>query len=425
VSVSSTGRSAPGGADFDPTPTDDAPPAPPAPPAAPAAAPAAGPGGSRGSVAASLSMRNPAPRAGTDIAIGNPYRTSDVHASHYGATSAVMGFALDKLHEKYPEIDRKFAARFLEMVLVTGAEVPLMTYSHEMGHYRAASAAGASPSIEMTGWMSGLTHYGVPPGTRLTDKQDIAADAAGVNQEQLNAVYMYQKFARNGGARYEEAMGYLLAETNLALYAANTARRTLGHDVKSSDDIANYIEGIEKRGHDVKLGHLVAMTLAADLVSAPVWASLIGQIRYLASGDRTVEMPTFEIGDVKATFPNAHVLLSSDGPIVGANVVVSPDRKVPVEVSFDVRVDKEKAAALGAKLYDVPLAGGVTVNPFFRASYDERRGPGVLVGTDVQAKVAGNLAITGSVAFRHNDLLDEPEGKSNGVDVRVGVSIPF
>jgi hypothetical protein len=363
------------------------------------------------------------PRAGTDIAIGNPYRDSEVHASHYGAVSAAMGYALDKFHEKYPDIDRNFAARFLELAVVAGAEVPIMTYSHEMGHFRVAANMGGDPKIDMTGWMSGLTTYNVPPGA--TDAQLTAADTAGVNQETLNAVYAFQKWARNGGARYQEAMGYLLAQTNLALYAANTARRTLGGEVKSSDDIANYIEALNRRGNDIQLGHLVAMSLAADLASAPVWAALLGQIKFLVSGERSVEMPALSIGDLKTTFPNLHVLLSSEGPIVGGNVILGPDRKIPVELTFDVRVDKEKAAALGAKLYDIPIGDRVSVNPFLRLSYDERRGPGVMVGTDVEAKITDAVSLTGSVAFRHDDLLAETAGKGNGVDARVGVSFHF
>ena len=169
-------------------------------------------------------------------------------------------------------------------------------------------------------------------------------------------------------------------------------------------------------------GQLAARAIAADLVSAPVWASLVGQVRRLATGEREVQMPMLQLGDVKATFPNTHLLLTPDGPILGAEVIIGPDRQTPVQLSLDVRTDL-KGAAIGAKLYDLKVAEGVSVNPFLRASIRGR--PGVMVGPEVRAEVGGGVAITGSVAFRHDDLLAGAEGQANGVVAHVGVSIPL
>ena len=66
-----------------------------------------------------------------------------------------------------------------------------------------------------------------------------------------------------------------------------------------------------------------------------------------------------------------------------------------------------------------------TINPFIRGTYDERTGAGIAVGTEFQAKVYGDVAITGSVSYQHNDLLAEPNGDPSGVNMHVGISIPF
>jgi hypothetical protein len=369
-----------------------------------------------------------APRAGTTIGVGNPFTDAATHEADYAALSSAMGFGLDKLAEKFPDVDKGFAARFLEMAVSTGAQVPIMVYSHEMGHFRAATADGANPSIDMTGYASGLTTYNEDPAHPFTSDQDMVVDAAGVNQEMANASYMFEKFARNGGARYQEAMGYLLAQTNMALYAANTMRHEMQGDVKSSDDIQNYIDGLNAKGSSITTGHLAAMAVATDLLSAPVWASLIGQVRFLANGQRDVAMPTIDIGDVKATFPNLHTYLSTNGPIVGGQIMIDPQKKIPVELSFDMRIDQKAAAAVGLKLFDVPIPGTgdrVTLNPFIRGTYDERTGAGVEVGTEVSAKIWNDVAVTGSVSFSHNDLLAEPTGGSDGVSAHVGITIPF
>jgi hypothetical protein len=413
----------------------DAPLAAPAPassaPAPSASAPAVP---SRASIMASLTAApgtvppgdDSAPKIGTDIPIASPLTDGAANSKDYAAISAAMGFGLDKLAEKFPDIDKNFATRFLEEAVSTGAQIPLMVVSHEAGHYRDAAADGASPSIQMTGYMSALTSYNEDPAHPFTADQEMIIDAAGVNQEQRNASDMFEKFAANGGARYQEAMGYLLAQTNTALYALNSMRHSAQGDVASSDDIQNYISALNAKGDPITKGQLAALTTATDLMSAPVWAALVGQVRFLANGTRDVAMPTISVGDVTATLPNLQTMLTSNGPVVGGQVMIDPQKKIPIEVSAYMRVDQKAAAAVGLKLFDIPLGTDkVTVSPFVRGTYDERSGLGVAAGAEVSAKIFGDVALTGSVEYQKNDLLAEPEGTPDGFSGQVGISVPF
>ena len=358
------------------------------------------------------------------LLLGDPFADSQVHSAYYAALPEAMDAALQGLSRRYPGVDRGFAARFLELAVSVGVQVPAMTYSHEAWHFREAARQGADPSIEMTGWMSGLTYYHYPGGQVASPADAAAVAAAGVNQEQLNALYMYERWARNGATSYVEALGYLLAQTNLALYSTMTAwYQSRGVRVADSNDIRAYLNALQQRGESLGTGQLTAMALATDLASAPVWASIVGQVRRLATGEREVRMPVLELGDVKLTFPNTHMLLTPEGPILGADLVVGPDRSVPVKLSLDVRTDL-KAVAVGAKLYDLKVAEGVTVNPFLRASLASGK-PGLMVGAEVRAEVGDGVAITGSVEFRHDDLLAGPEGQGNCVTANVGVTIPL
>jgi hypothetical protein len=233
---------------------------------------------------------------------------------------------------------------------------------------------------------------------------------------------MYRRWARNGSARYQEAMGYLLAQTNLGLYAARTVAR--GEGAPSSDDIANYVELMNARGHKISQGQLLAMAACADLASAPVWAALKGQYDFLARGDRRVEIPTFEIGDVSATFPNFQTYLAADGPVIGGQLLVNPEKEHPVELSFHTRYDGS-AQAVGAKLYDLALTDDVTVNPYLRVTRDHVHGDGVMVGSEVRYRAGERLDLVGAVEFNHNDLLSEPQGRDQGLSGYVGVALRF
>jgi hypothetical protein len=362
-------------------------------------------------------------RAPARLELDNPLTSSSTNAADYAFVARATGAALDKFHARFPEIDRNFAARFLEWSALFGAEVPWMVLSHEGGHYRVVDKLGWKPSIEFTGWASGMTYYPGRPDLPPGDKRDVMAAAAGVNQEQLNAGLMYEDWARNGRASYPEAMAFLLAETNTALYAARSAVRG-ANNAPSSDDIAAYIAGLNARGHKITVGHLVAMSAVSDLLSAPAWAAMIGQIRYLANGDRSVEIPRFKVGSLEATFPIFHTLLTSEGPVMGGRLLLDPRGKVPVELSMDVRVDGS-AAAIGAKVLDVPLVKSLSLNPFLRLTADGRSGAGARVGTDLRWSISDSVSVIGTAAFQARDLLAEPEGKKSGLDLSISVGFKF
>lgn len=361
------------------------------------------------------------PRAGTNVPLANPLTDGAANSAHYAALSAAIGYGLDKLAERFPIIERNLALRFLEEAISIGAQIPLMVVSHEAGHYRAAEAVDARPDMAMTGFATGVTHWRTQ-GCR----QEMIIDAAGVNQEQANAAAMFEKFAQNGGVRYQEAFGYLLAQTNLALYAVASMVREARGDALAIDDISNYLDQLNASGHPMTRAQLAAIALATDLLSAPVWAALIGQVRFLVSGARDVAMPTISVGDVTVTLPSFQTLLTADGPVVGGQVMINPEKQLPVEISAHMRIDEKAAAAVGIKLFNLPLGTDrVTLSPFLRGTYDERTGPGVAVGAELEVKVYKDVAVTGTVQYQKNDLLAEPEGTPEGVSGTVGVKFPF
>ncbi|MCK6544638.1 hypothetical protein L6R52_02115 [Myxococcota bacterium] len=348
------------------------------------------------------------------LELASPLTSTSANASYYTFVPQAMGVALDRLADRYPVINRNFGLRFLEFSAMVAGEVPWMVLSHEAGHHRVADRMGWRPEIEMTGWMSGLTHY--RDYHRSEDgRAELESSAAGMNQLQLTGAYAFREWARAGETRYSDAMAYLLAQTNTALYALRSATR--GGDAPSSDDVQAYTQGISARGETLTAGQLAAVALTTDLLSAPVWASLFAQGRFLATGERRISIPSFELGPVEATFPAFHTLLSTDGPIVGGHLFLNPRGPIPAELTVDVRLDG-RAAAVGAQLYSLPLARDLSMNPFLRLSAQEN-GPGVQVGSDLRWSPLPGLSVTGTASVGANDLLREVEGRPDGLNFRI------
>ncbi|CAG0966632.1 hypothetical protein GPROT1_01228 [Gammaproteobacteria bacterium] len=339
-------------------------------------------------------------RAPYRLEFNNPLVDPGGHASLYELGPAVLGFGLEKLAEKYPGLNRNFWYRLGEWSLLGVVPlVPYMVYSHEYGHYSIGEQFGWDPVPELTGFASGVTSSGVPPGITVTPAQSIAFSAGGVNQEEINARVMYTRWALRGNVRYQEAMAYLLAQTNLALYTARTLSLS---NPPSKDDINNYVT----RTGSLSTGQLLAVAALADLLSGPSWAALIGQYRFLRSGERRVEIPTFTLGSQTLTYPHFQMQLLSGGPVLGGRIFLNPAGRIPVEFTFDTSLS-EPGIALGATFHAIPvLTPNLRISPFIRTTIADP--VGIAVGVDVNYQIAPWIGISGRLGIRKNDLLREP-----------------
>ncbi|CAG0999566.1 hypothetical protein BURK2_02905 [Burkholderiales bacterium] len=339
-------------------------------------------------------------RAPYRLEFNNPLVDPGGHASLYELGPAVLGFGLEKLADKYPGLNRNFWYRLGEWSLLGVVPlVPYMVFSHELGHYSIGEQFGWDPVPQLTGFASGVTSSGVPPGTTVTPAQSIAFSAGGVNQEEINARVMYTRWALRGNVRYQEAMAYLLAQTNLALYTARTLSLS---NPPSKDDINNYVT----RTGSLSTGQLLAVAALADLLSGPSWAALIGQYRFLRSGERRVEIPTFTLGGQRLTYPHFQMQLLSGGPVLGGRIFLNPAGRIPVEFTFDTSLS-EPGIALGATFHAIPvLTPNLRVSPFIRTTIADP--VGIAVGVDVNYQIAPWIGISGRLGIRKNDLLREP-----------------
>ncbi len=351
------------------------------------------------------------------LELSNPFSDTSAHAAYYELMPALLGFGLEQTARRFPDLDRSLLYRLAEWsILGVGPEVPWMVYSHEAGHRGAGERFGWNPQITMTGWFSGETSRGIPPGVAPTPQQDIAFEAGGVNQEQINASRMYSRWALSGNMRYQEAMAYLLAQTNLAAYATRTISLS---NPPSRDDIAAYVKDVP----GMTTGKLLAVAALTDLLSGPAWAALIGQYRFIRHGGRRVSMPTLHVGGLRMTLPHWQMLLTSQGPLVGGRMILNPGGNLPVEVTLDTRWS-EPGAAVGVRVHEIPvLTPDLRISPFLRATVADPIG--IYTGVEVRYDLAPWVGVSGQLGFRKNDLLSEPEGRGDGVEGGAALNLRF
>ncbi len=357
------------------------------------------------------------PDATHDIPVADPLTNSSAAASVYALPPAVLAFATDRFAKRFPKIDQSLAYRALEVALTLSGEVPWMVYSHEQGHGRVGRNNGWDVDVTMLSPWSGITSY-TPTGPVTADQQ-IAFETAGVNQEQLNALKMFRDWGRNGDTSYQEALAYLLAQTNLGLYAIRTS--ALAHP-PDFDDINAYVNDMKAKGQSLTTFDLAAQATTATLLSAPFWAALVGGTRFLIDGTRRIKLPAIDIGGAHVTLPSFHYLLGVDSRVVGATTFVDWGRPTKIEVSVDERTDR-RGGALGLRLDDIPIAPRVTASPFLRVT----KGPalGVYTGTDIEFRLSDRLSLSGEVVYRRHDIRTQPEGMPDGLSFSGGLRARF
>jgi hypothetical protein len=356
------------------------------------------------------------PPAPYRLDLTNPLTDIGAHASYYELVPGLMSFGLEQLGKRYPDLDRSWVYRAGELVLSGAPLVPWMVASHEYGHYGVGRRFGWSPNVTLTGYTSGVTSPGVPAGVDTSPQQSLAFAAGGVNQEQINAAQMYDRWALSGNIRYQEALAYLLAQTNLAAYAVRTISLS---DPPAKDDINAYVT----RSGTISTGQLLIVAALTDLLSGPAWAALIGQGRFVATGERRIQMPTFNLGGQTLTLPHWQMLLTSQGPPLGGRMILNPRGRLPVEFTFHTSLN-DPAVAVGAQLRNLSvLTPRLQFSPFLRATAADPLG--IYAGVNVSYDLAPWVGITGTLAFRHNDLLAEPEGKGSGFEGGVGLTTRF
>jgi hypothetical protein len=361
------------------------------------------------------------------LGLGDPLTDFRINAADYSFAARGLGWAFDQIPNRYLSILGQLA---LAYPLFEGRQ-----YLHEGGHYRARTFFGGHPWIDFPLFGRPQTNDTVP----LTGRADAITTGAGMTQNQLNAMQLYSDWARNGVARPFESLAYLMANTDVWTYSLY---RGLVMPPTALDDPVSYIRTLDQLNDpkapfndptnkdaydpDARLHHkmsqkeLVAIALPAWALSGGTLSSGYGLIRYLLNkGDSRIPLASSQVGGLRFTWPDFHVLLGGSGPIVGAQTMLFPRPDLPIEAQLDVQPLKA-AAGVSAQLFDRKLPGASAIswlkdwrlNPFLAVSAGSGRA-GVRLGTDLVVPVGPLLlnltAGYDSSGFLLHDVLSEKD----------------
>jgi hypothetical protein len=385
------------------------------PPATPAIAPATSPVAAPG--------EDVAP---PQLALANPYTDSYALSTDYALTSHLLGLGFNALSPYAGRIRSRWLAGLARAGLATPlvlAEIAAMTYSHEMGHFRADTAAGGDPSITYPRdhwWKiwSGVTAQN--PTRKFTPSESLVSEGAGVNQEQWNADYLFWDAARRGGG-LSEAAAYFLARSNTFLYSAVLP---LLAGITDFDDINQYRQDSATAGHPISRGAISWGSGLTTALSSGTFGAFRTLGRYFAGDEPRFDIPTANIEGFDFTLPDFHYLLSTEGPVIGGNALLFPRSRSPLGVSLDVRPDTP-GVALGAHLYDLRLGDRLRISPFASVSEDKSLGPAARFGSDVRVLLPYGFQFIATPSYTIGTHLLDQERGLGGFRFSAGIGVPF
>ena len=312
-----------------------------------------------------------------------------------------------------------------------------MVWSHEGGHYNLAKKYGLDPSIEMLSPYSGLTHYSVPNSidhkTWLKMDGDLAP--AGMNQIEFNTQSIYEKMHLSD-PKYYDAISYFVNQIHDSLYIGRSMYLEKNGTAPASDDNVAYSKVMTERGMPMKTSDSLVPSLLCNALSVNTWNSLWGAIRYLATGDKNVDLWTFKVGKVEITPPNFSYFRNSKGEAIESIFFINPKGKYPVKLSFASDLDFRgfntdlDTFRVGGQVYNLKIPYGFMKNVSFSPygyinTTHEMKPKGFLVGTGIEVPVTNWMSVTGDVGYAHNDLIKSDLQKSDGINTYLGTKFYF
>ncbi len=358
------------------------------------------------------------PRLWRTFRIRRPTRDVTSQASLQASAPALLGRSFEQFALEQPGIARRPLWRILETGAGYGFLIPWWVLSHEYGHALAAEAFGGDPDIQITGFGRGVTFGGF--SRPLTTDERLAFSAGGMNQSQHNQIHMFRDWALSGALRPIEAGAFLVNRLDTSWYSWRVDKETPA--LPTSRDPREYARLMRIKGVDIDVEDLRAMGLAMDLLSASSWAALLGQLQFLVEGTRLIRVPTLRVGRTWVTYPNFHLLLGTEGPVLGGTVFVNPLSRFPLEVRTDVRHDR-RAFAVTAAVHGVrlPTAPSLRFSPLLRLVRNAQGGVGYAAGGSVSVEHQDGLRMGLELIHHKRDFVRDIErfgaGRGDGLEI--------
>lgn len=224
--------------------------------------------------------------------------------------------------------DRHLVARLGLTLFSTYANWFVTANSHEFAHpqeefFKGCDAdyrfrwfdRGLLVPIVVSNGKCGVSAEFVPPSVlrgfeyRLVESSfeggDVRGSVEGINQQQRNARFLFEQNSERGSMTYDEGIAYLMNQGADLAYQATTPFVPPEKKINENLTYVNDIHGFENnsKGNNLQIsrGRWIAGSLLTTALSGRTWESFRASGRYLASGEREVDVVRFSLGN-ESTF---------------------------------------------------------------------------------------------------------------------------
>ena len=207
--------------------------------------------------------------------------------------------------------------RLLEFSIMTYASAFWSSFSHEWAHYRTARFYGLNPSIKINFFGGEVRHR----ATASID-QNIIIVAAGLNQQELNAEYAYEKIILKGKMSYIDGLYLIMNRFGTLAYSIVT----VGGYNSPGNDIINYEDFTALKGIEVDRYEQLQYSAISAAASFVVWQNFFLAYDFVVNNNRSIPVKTFLNGYI--TPPLFQYYLTENGDLF--NAVIPVLKPVPV-----------------------------------------------------------------------------------------------
>jgi hypothetical protein len=360
-----------------------------------------------------------------DLDLTSPIENSNSNAKLYWSLGESFGGGLNYLNKKYG-LDNSGWGRTGQTVLILPVIVISGWLSHELAHAR--ELRKVNPQFK---WSIDWSTWNPYPKfqstlTVVTPLQEAIAASAGLNQEEQDALIVYQNTIVR--MSWDQAVSFIVRKLSAPLYDVYS-----GMAIDLNDgDLSKYVEDLNLLGIGISKSDIYCQATLSALLSYKSWESFFATYRYLARGQRVSESKLIHFSNgLKLSLPLVQYIMTENGGYYNFHsTLITGKRNIDFSLGTDLDFlfpGKVNNLRLGGKIHNLFFLGPVdfSLSGYLDLKRSDLSYSGSYAGLGVDYKITKQFSLTGEIAHNSNDLVKKSEGHDNGPIFYLGLRYQF
>lgn len=324
-----------------------------------------------------------------DLTFKNPIHDSKSNTHLMYTANSLVNWGIESLFIELGSRESSFA-RFSEYLLNIYTAAFFTSFSHEWAHYRLAYYYGLNPSIKIY-FFGGEVRHNYTSNT----ENELKIVAAGVNQQEWNAEFIFEKMVLSGKMTYHN--GLMLNANRMGVFAYSLV--TLAGYTSSGNDIISYETLTKQMGYKVNRNEMFIYSSLSLLLSYSFWENFYIAYHFV---DNDLREKPIRVLWKTIVPPLFQYYLTEFGDLFSIKLpVVQP---IPIFLWYGFGIKKE-IHRLGAKVFFFE-SYRVSLSPYYYlTSIRSSNILGHLIGLDTSVKLyPKEWKVNFTFRFNNNDL---------------------